>query len=163
MTQAQVPDQCALAVPRKISGEVGKRNFLVTEPAKGKVSDDIRFEAIGPKIYRAGNLDDWRRLKFDCRNRLAESERVKKRFQIQTAARLQTRLVALHIPVSAPGKTAHTVTPFAMCNIQLLVVPFCCRGELSHFVAAPLQSIAAQGRLDARLLDLGDVAGKFYL
>src|SRR6266496_368353 len=163
MSQAQVPDQCALAVPRKISCEIGKWNFLVSEPAKSNVSDDIRLEAIGPKIYRAGNLDDWRRLKFDCRNRLAKSECVKKRFQIQTAARLQTRLVALHIPVGAPGKTAHTVVPFAMCNIQLLVVPFCCGGEVFHFIAAPLQSIAAEGRFYMRLLELGDVAAKFYL
>ena len=163
MTQAQVPDQCPLAVPRKISCKIGKRNFLVSEPAKGKVSDDLWLEAIGPKIYRAGNLDDWRRLKFDCRNRLAKSECVKKRFQIQTAARLQTRPAVFHIPTGAPGKTAHTITPFAMCNIQQLVAPFCCRGEVSHFVAAPLQSIAAEGRFHVRLLKLGDVAAKFYL
>ena len=90
-------------------------------------------------------------------------ECIKKRFQIQTAARLQTRAAALHIPIRAPCKIAHAITPFAMCNIQLLVVPFRCRGEVSHFVAAPLQSIAAEGRLNARLLDLGDVTAKFYL
>ena len=72
-------------------------------------------------------------------------------------------LLASHIPIRAAGKTAHAITPFAMCNIQVLVVPFGGRGEVSHFVAAPLQSIAAEGRLYARLLDLGDVTAKFYL
>src|SRR5882757_2257565 len=163
MSQAQFPDHCALAVPRKISCEIGKWNLFVSELAKGKASDDIRLEAVGLKIYRAGNLDHRRRLKFDAGNRLAQSECVKKRFQIQTAARLHTRAASFHMPIGAPGKTANTTTPFEMCNIQLLIVPFCCRGEVSHFVTASLQSIAAQGRLDARLLHLCNVTAKFYL
>src|SRR6266536_3181898 len=118
MTQAQVPDQCALAVPRKISCEIGKRNFLVSEPAKGKVSDDIRLEALGPKIYRAGNLDDWRRLQFDCRNRLDKYECVKIRFQNQAGARLKPRLVGLHIASGERGKTAHDRDPSATGNMH---------------------------------------------
>ena len=45
--------------------------LLVSEPAKGEVSNDVRLEAVDPKIYRAGNLDERRRLKVDARNRLA--------------------------------------------------------------------------------------------
>jgi hypothetical protein len=76
---------------------------------------------------------------------------------------LETRAAALHIPVDAPGKTAHVIAPFAMRDGQLLIVPFCGRGKISHFVAAPLQSIAVKGCLDARLLELSDVPAKFYL
>ena len=50
-----------------------------------------------------------------------------------------------------------------MCDSQLLVVPFCGCGEVSHFVGAALQSITAKGRFDVRLLDLGDISAKFYL
>src|SRR5438046_1015941 len=46
MSQTQVPDQCALSVPRKISCEVRKRNFLVSEAAKSNVSDNSWLEAI---------------------------------------------------------------------------------------------------------------------
>ena len=46
MSQTQVPDQCALAVPRKISCEIGKRNFLVRELSKSNVSDNSWLEAI---------------------------------------------------------------------------------------------------------------------
>ena len=62
MSQPQVPDQRAFSVPRKISCEIGKWNLLVSEPAKGNVSDDIWPEAIRSKIYRAGNLDRRRSL-----------------------------------------------------------------------------------------------------
>ena len=50
-----------------------------------------------------------------------------------------------------------------MGDSQLLVVPFCGRGKISHFVAAALQLITAKGRFDVCLLDLGDIAAKFYL
>src|SRR5437879_11273623 len=46
MSQTQVSDQCALAVPRKISCEIGKRNFLVRELSKSNVSDNSWLEAI---------------------------------------------------------------------------------------------------------------------
>ena len=84
-------------------------------------------------------------------------------FRSRLLRALKTRRCCFTFQLGAPGKTAHTITPFAMCNIQQLVAPFCRGGEVSHFVAAPLQSIAAQGRLDARLLELGDVSAKFYL
>src|SRR5947199_180756 len=119
--------------------------------------------AILSKFYGAGNLDRGRRLKFNADKWLAQSERVEKSFQIQTAAGLETRAAALHIPIHAPGKTAHVIAPFAMSDGQLLIVPFCNCGEVSHFVVAPLQSIASKGCLDMCLLELSDVPAKFYL
>ena len=50
-----------------------------------------------------------------------------------------------------------------MGDIQVLVIPFDGSGQLSHFVVAPFQSIAAQRRLYARLLDFCDVSAEFYL
>src|SRR5438046_4276281 len=163
MSQTQVSDQCALAVPRKISCEIGKRNFLVRELSKSNVSDNSWLEAILSKFYGAGNLDRGRRLKFNADKWLAQSERIEKSFQIQTAAGLETRAAALHIPIHAPGKAAHVIAPFAMSDGQLLIVPFCNCGEVSHFVVAPLQSIASKGCLDMCLLELSDVPAKFYL
>ena len=92
--------------------------------------------------------------KVDIRERPAEPECVEEKFQIQTAARLKIRAVALPIPIGAAGKTAQLVTPFALCDVQMLVLPLRRDGEVPHFVVAPLQSIAAQRRLDARILDL---------
>ena len=164
MSQAQVPDQCALAVPGKISCEIRERDFFVGESAKSNVSNDARLEAIRPKIVPSRKPRPQAALEIQCSASGSPSPNAsRKAFKSRLLRVWKLALLPCTFQFGAACKTAHVIAPFAMCDIQLLVVPFCGHGEVSHFVAAPLQSITAECRLDARLLDLGDVAAKFYL
>ena len=72
-------------------------------------------------------------------------------------------MIALLVPISTARKSAHVVTPFAVCDIQALVVPFGGGGQVSHLVVAALQALATQRRLEPRILDFGDVSAELYL
>jgi hypothetical protein len=69
----------------------------------------------------------------------------------------------LLVPISAAGKTAQLVAPFALCNVQMLVSPLGGGKQVPYFVFASLQPIAAQRRLDSRFLDFCDVSAEFHL
>jgi len=99
--------------------------------------------------------------KMSCRQGRRRDQSIEKSLQIQAAAHLKIHGAAFRVPIGASGKTAHAVTPFAMCDIQVLVIPFDGSGQVAHFVVAPFQSIAAQRRLYARLLDFCDVSAEF--
>ena len=124
------------------------------------MSDDFWSKSIRSEIYRAGNLDERRRVKFRACERFAQAKSIKKRLQIQAAARFEIGGVGFPVPISVSGKTALAVAPFAMCDIQVLIIPFRRSGQISHFVAAALQSVAAQRRFDARLFDFRDVSAE---
>jgi hypothetical protein len=72
-------------------------------------------------------------------------------------------VIVLPVPIAASRKRAHVVTPFAVCDIQALVVPFGGGRQASHFVIAALQPLAMQRRLDPCILDFSDVSAEFYL
>src|SRR5205814_9324258 len=120
-------------------------------------------KSIPSEIDRAGNLDQRRRVKFHAGERSAQAKSVKKRLQIQAAARFEIGGVRLPVPISASGKTAIAIAPFAMCNVQVLIIPFGSGGQISHFVVAALQSVSLQRRLHARLFDFRDVSAEFQL
>ena len=78
MVHAQVPNQRALAVPGKIRGEIGEASLLVRELPKSGMPDDFWPKSLRSEIYRAGNLDQGRRLKFRAGERSAQAKSVKK-------------------------------------------------------------------------------------
>src|SRR5207245_2545467 len=133
---------------------------MVREVTKSCLTDDFWPKSLRSEIYRAGNLDQGRRLKFRAGEPSAQAKSVKKCLQIQTAARFEVGGVGFRVPISAPGKTAVAVAPFAMCNVQVLIIPFGGSGQISHFVSAALQSVPVQGCLHVRLFDFGDVSAE---
>src|SRR6266446_10090173 len=163
MAHAQVPNQCALPVPGKIRGEIREGGLLVRELPKRGVSDDFWSKSIRSEIYRAGNLDERRRVKFRACERFAQAKSIKKRLQIQAAARFEIGGVRFPVPISASGKTALAIAPFAMRDVQVPIIPFGSSGKISHFVAAALQSVPVQRRLYMRLFDFRDVSAELYL
>src|SRR6476660_6743320 len=136
MAHAQIPNQCALAVPGKIRGELREGRLLVRELPKGGVPDDLWSKSIRSKIYRAGDLDQGRRVKFRAGERFAQAKSIKKGLQIQGAARFEIGGVRFPVPISASGKAALAVAPFAMCDVQVLTIPFSSSGQVADFVAA---------------------------
>ena len=138
MLDAQVPYQCALPVPGKISGEIRERHRLVGNLAKSGVTDDVWSKPIRSEIYEAGDFDQRRRVKCHVRERATETQSIKKTFQIQAAAHLKICAVALPTPLGTARKTAHAVTPFAVCDLEALVVPFSHRRQVPNFVIAAL-------------------------
>ena len=53
MVYAQVSNERALTIPRKIGSKIGERHTLVTELPKIGVPDNMWPKLIGPEIYRA--------------------------------------------------------------------------------------------------------------
>ena len=163
MAHTQVPDERALAVPGEIGSKIGERYLIITELPKGGVPDQIWPKSIRSEIYRAGDFDQRRRVKLDAGEWFAQPESIKKGFQIQAAAQLEIGDVGFAVPISAPRKIALAVAPLAMCDVQVLLIPFASSGQVSHFVAAALQSVAAQRRLYVRFFDFCDVSGELHL
>src|SRR5262245_66410082 len=93
-------------------------------------------------------------MEFRVCERFSQAKGIKECFQIEAALNLEFGGVAFPIPIAAPVETAPAVAPLAVRDVQPLVIPFCCSGEIPNFVAAAFQSIAAQRRLDPRLSDL---------
>ena len=79
-----------------------------------------------------------REVKLDAGEWFAQPESIKKGFQIQAAAQLEIGDVGFAVPISAPRKIALAVAPLAMCDVQVLVIPFGSSGQVSHFVTAAL-------------------------
>src|SRR5215471_10650668 len=163
MVDAQLVDECAFAIPRKIGGEIGERHVFVRERSKSSVSDNVRPKLLGAEIHRAGDFDQRGRIELRVFERFPETESCKKCFQIEAALNLEFGGVAFPIPIAAAGETAPAVAPLAMRDIQPLVVPFCGSGEVSSFVAAALQSLPAQRRLDSSLFDFRDISAELHL
>src|SRR6266446_8469586 len=163
MPDAQIVDECAFAIPRKIGGEIGERHAFVRERSNSSVPDDVRPKLLGAEIHRTGDCDQRRRIELRVFERFPETECSKKCFQIETALNLEFGSVAFPIPIATAGETALAVAPLAMRDIQPLVVPFCGSGEVSNFVAAALQSLPAQRRLDSGFFDFRDVSAELHL
>ena len=123
--------------------------------------DDFWSKSIWPEIYRTGSLHDGRRVKFRAGERFTQPKSIKKRLQIQAAPGFEIGGVGFRVPISASGKTALAIAPFAMCDVQMLIIPFRSNGQISHFVAAALQSVPVQSRFYARLFDFRDVSAEF--
>ena len=161
MAHPQVANHCALTVPRKIGSEIGERHRLVVELPKSGVPDDFWPKFSWPEIYRPGDFDQRRRVKFRAGERFPQAQSIKKRLQIQGAAYLEIGVVTFPVPISASDETALAVAPFAMCDVQVLIIPFSGGGQISYFIAAALQSVPVQRRLYVRLFDFCDVSAKF--
>src|SRR5215472_374402 len=161
MAHAQIPNQCALAVPGKIGVEIGELRPFVRELPKSGVPDDFWTKSIRSEIKRAGDLVFGRRVKFRAGQRCAQAESIKERLQIQAAARFEICSVGSPIPISASGKTALAVVPFAVCDVQVPIIPFRSSRQISHLVASTSQSVPVQRRLYSRLFDFGDVSAEF--
>ena len=99
-------------------------------------------------------------MKLHSDERFAQFNRIKKRLQIQAAANLEIGAIDFAVPISAASKIALSVAPLAMRDGQVLVVPFGSGRQVSHLVAAALQSLAAQRRLYARFFDFCDVSAE---
>ncbi len=127
------------------------------------MSDHVRLELLGAHVYRAGDFEQRRRLKFYVCHRFTNAESIEECFQIQSAVNLEFGDVAFSIPIAATGEGAFPVAPFTMRDIQSLVVPFGRGGQIINFVAAPLQSVAAQGRLDPGVFELCHVSAELQL
>ncbi len=102
------------------------------------MSDHVRLELLGAQVYRAGDFEQRRRVKFYVCHRFTNAESIEECFQIQGAVNLEFGDVAFSIPIAATGEGAFPVAPFTMRDIQSLVVPFGRGGEIINFVAAPL-------------------------
>src|SRR5207249_3622760 len=163
MADAQLVDECAFAIPRKIGGEIGERHVFVRERSKSSVPDDVRPKLLSAEIHRTSDFDQRGRIELRIFERLAETESSKKCFQIKAALNLEFGGVAFPIPIAAAGETAPAVAPLAMRDIQPLVVPFCGSGEVSNFVAVALQSLTVQRRLNSSLFDFRDVSAELHL
>src|SRR4051812_3163266 len=109
------------------------------------MSNYVRVELLGAQIYRAGDFEQRRRLKFCGCQWFTNAESVEECFQIQGAMNLEFGDVGFSIPIAATGEGAFRVAPFTMPDIQSLVVPFGRGGQIINFVATSLQSVAAQG------------------
>src|ERR1051326_413272 len=163
MTDAQLVDECAFAIPRKIGGEIGERDVFVRERSKRSGPDDVRPKVLGAEIHRTGDFDQRGRIEVHIFEELSGTESRKKCFQIEAALNLEFGGVAFPIPIAIAGETAPGVAPLAMRDIQPLVVPFCGSGEVSNFVAAALQSLSTHRRLDSSLFDFRDVSAELHL
>src|ERR1700751_4207991 len=100
------------------------------------MSDYFRLRMPSPQVYRAGDFEQRRRMKFYIFNRFTNAERVKESLKIQGAVNLEFCGVGFSIPIAATGKGALSVAPFTMRDIQSLVVPFGRGGQIGNFVAA---------------------------
>src|SRR5262249_5267242 len=161
MAHAQLPNQSALAIPRKIGAELRKRHLLVGELSKSSVSNHVRLKLLGAQFYRAGDFEQRRRMKFYVCYRSSSIKGVEECFQIKSAVNLEFGSFAFSLPIAASGESAFAIAPFAMRDIQPLVVPFSRGREIVNFVAASLQSFPAQGRLYPGVFELCDVSAEF--
>ena len=138
MLDAQVPYQCALPVPGKISGEIRERHRFVGNLAKSGVTNYVWSKPLGTEVQRAGDFHDRWCVKCDASECFAQSERIKKCFQIQAAAQLKIRPVSFAAPIGAAGKIPCGIAPLAVCDLEALVVPFSHRRQVPNFVIAAL-------------------------
>src|SRR5262249_778162 len=144
----------------KIGAELGKRHLLIHKISKSSMPDYFRSGLPGAQVYRAGDFEQRRRIKFYVYDRFTNAESAEESFQIQAAVNLEFGGVGFLIPIAVTGEHAFPVAPFTMCDIQSLVVPLGRGGEITDFVATSLQSFAAQGRLDPGVFDLRHVSAK---
>ena len=80
MMHPQIADECALAVPGKIGRQIRERHIFVRELPENSVPNDVRSKSFRSEIYRTGDFDQRRRMKFHAGERSAQTESVKKRF-----------------------------------------------------------------------------------
>ena len=92
--------------------------------------------------------------------RFTNAEGVEKSFQIQSAVNLEFGDVGFAIPIAATSEGAFPVAPFTMRDIQSLIVPFGRGGQITNFVAASLQPVPAQSRLDPGVFEFCDVSAE---
>src|SRR5262249_11338477 len=163
MADAQLANQRAFAIPREIRAEIRERHLFVHERPKSSVPDDARPKLLGAEVYRTGDFDKRGRTEFRVCKRFSPAESIKECFQIKAALNLEFGGVALPIPIAAAGDAAPAVAPLTVRDVQSLVIPFCCSGEIPNFVAVALQSVPAQRRLDSGLFDFRDVSAELHL
>ena len=89
------------------------------------MSDDVRLELLGAQVYRAGDFEQRRRLKFYVCHRFTNAESIEECFQIKSAVNLEFGGIAFSIPIAATGESAfvrrsiHNARyPTAGCSIQ---------------------------------------------
>ena len=133
MTNAQLANHAALAIPGKIRVELQERNIFVTEALDVDAADEADLRRVVGEIGRAGKLEERRRIQRYVREQ-RETGGVEKTFRVQRAAALEVGRFVLPIPTGAAGKIPDVVRPRALLDLQSLVRPFRGDGQVRHFV-----------------------------
>jgi len=64
MAHAQLPNESALAIPRKIRAELRKWHLLIGELSKNSVPNHVRLKLLSAQLYRTDDFEQRRRMKF---------------------------------------------------------------------------------------------------
>ena len=113
-----------LTVPRELRPQIRQRNILVSEIGDGGATDCFYLRMFAGKIHRPGQFEsDWR-VKCRVREQVARAGGIEQRFEINTAARLKSPVIALSASGRGCDKITEMICPLTLGEVKDLIAPF---------------------------------------
>ena len=164
MAQAQVAQHGARAVPGEVGGETIEIDVFVGEMIERELADDFEVACAERRAWRSRRLRSAEASVQAKSPSIAASPKLPNngwRSTVERAWKVARPSARLQVAVAAkrPAASLHSSCGMVrVCSFHSAV-----RLKLARFVGGAHDLAGTEGGLDARVLELGKVAGEFYL